>query len=195
MPGWSGPCQTRALSRGYLGGPEPPLSLPVPQHSPARGGQGRGREASDCLCGLVPLGTAGVTWTHALPNTYTRADTDSSTHTNQHPPTSIHQILTQHKHTHTHTHTCARAHIPTRKQMPPPKQIPLSWPSIQRPTGRQGYYYLVVIMIVLRKVSTRQKTSNSGQQPQIAQATGPMGLFPVQTCLLVCKNDLLLIYD
>ena len=109
MPGWSGPCQTRALSRGYLGGPEPPLSLPVPQHSPARGGQGRGREASDCLCGLVPLGTAGVTWTHALPNTYTRADTDSSTHTNQHPPTSIHQILTQHKHTHTHTHTRARA--------------------------------------------------------------------------------------
>ena len=118
MPGWSGPCQTRALSRGYLGGPEPPLSLPVPQHSPARGGQGRGREASDCLCGLVPLGTAGVTWTHALPNTYTRADTDSSTHTNQHPPTSIHQILTQHKHTHTHTHTHthvrARAHTHTQ---------------------------------------------------------------------------------
>lgn len=61
------------------------------------------------VCGPVPLGTAGVTWTQALPNTYTRADTDSSTHTNQHPPTSIHQILTQHKHTHTHAHTHTQA--------------------------------------------------------------------------------------
>lgn len=62
------------------------------------------------VCGPVPLGTAGVTWTHTLPNTYTRADTDSSTHTNQHPPTSIHQVLTQHKHTHTRTyHTQADA--------------------------------------------------------------------------------------
>lgn len=187
MPVWPGPCHTRALSRRHLGGQN--LLCPSQFSSTAllevdKRGE-RGLRLS--VCGLVPLGTAGVTWTHTLPNTYTRADTDSSTHTNQHPPTSIHQILTQHKHTHTH--------IPTHKKMPPPKQIPLSWPSIQRPTGRQGYYYLVVIMIVLRKVSTRQKTSNSGQQPQIAEATGPMGLFPVQTCLLVCKNDLLLICD
>lgn len=71
--------------------------------------KGGGESLRLSVCGPVPLGTAGVTWTQALPNTYTRADTDSSTHTNQHPPTSIHQILTQHKHTHTHAHTHTQA--------------------------------------------------------------------------------------
>lgn len=57
-------------------------------------------------------------------------------------------------------------------------------------------WVVVVVTIHLRKVSTRKKKkSNGGQWLQIAEATGPLGPFPVQTCFLVCKNDLLLICD
>ena len=80
---------------------------------------------------------------------------------------------------HTHTHTPL---LPSGGQCVPSRRGIITWVAI-------------VVAISFKKVSARQKTSNSGQQPQIAEATGPLGLFPVQTCLVVCKNDLLLICD
>lgn len=104
---------------------------------------------------------------------------------------SITQLLidTTISYTHTHTHTEADTFSKANS-------IIISFHPEASGAGRDIItWVVVVVMIVLRKVSTRQKTSNSGQQPQIAEATGPLGPFPVQTCLLVCKNDLLLICD
>ena len=117
-----------AASQPYLGAPRgvrPAWALPHPKLSPGSTlgvqsllcpsqssstappwvDEGDERGLSLPVWGLVPLGTANVTWTHTLPNIHTCSHGHINTH--KPAPTSIHpQIFT---HTHMHTHTQADA--------------------------------------------------------------------------------------
>ena len=130
MSGRPGPCHTQSSLRGAPWGSRASSVPPSPLAQPRRGWMRETRGASACLCGDWSLWALLMSHGHTHSQIYTHAHTDTSTHTNQHP-----RAFTPRS---SHTHTCTHTH----RQMPLPKQMPLSSPSIQRPMGSQGYYYL-----------------------------------------------------